>query len=122
MIKRGFYTLLFGLFLCRGLVAAIPVSRADEPTDAQTQFRTGYVYERGDGVAQNYSEAMRLYRLSAAQGNPVATFRIGYLYEKGWGVGQDDAQAMQWYEKAAALGNPTAVSRLAIRKTKHPNL
>jgi TPR repeat protein len=82
----------------------------------------GYLYERGDGVAQDYKEAMRLYLLSAAQGNAVAQFRIGYLYEKGWGVPQDDAQAMQWYKKAAAQGNQPANSRLTVLKVKHPEL
>ncbi len=94
---------------------------AADPTDALAQFRIGYLYERGNGVAQDYKEAMRLYRLSAAQGNDVAEFRIGYLYEKGWGVDPDELQAMQWYEKAAAQGNQPAASRLAVLKVKHPN-
>lgn len=100
--------------------AAIQPGYAEDPTDAIAQFRAGYLYERGDGVARDYKEAMRLYLLSAAQGNPVAQFRIGYLYEKGWGVAQDDAQAMQWYAKAAIQGNSPASSRLSVLKTKHP--
>lgn len=115
--KRAFFLGVLAL----GLAAFAPVPRchAEDPADALAQFRTGYLYERGDGVARDYTEAMRLYRLSAAQGNPVAQFRIGYLYEKGWGVAQDDDQVMQWYEKAAAQGNQPAGSRLAVLKVKH---
>ena len=107
--------LAFGLTI----FAAIPICRAEDPTDAVAQFRAGYLYERGDGVTRDYNEAMRLYRLSAAQGNPVAEFRIGYLYEKGLGVVQDDVQAMQWYKEAAAQGNQPAGNRLAVLKIKH---
>jgi TPR repeat protein len=111
-----------GLALGFAALAAIPPSYAEDPTDPIAQFRVGYLYERGDGVAQDYKEAMRLYLLSAAQGNAVAQFRIGYLYEKDWGVPQDDAQAMRWYKKAAAQGNQPANSRLTVLKVKHPEL
>ena len=95
-------------------------SFAADPSDAVAQFRVGYAHERGDGAPQDYAEAMRLYQLSAAQGNDVAQFRIGYLYEKGFGVPKDDAQAMQWYEKAAAKGNKPATNRLAVLKARQP--
>jgi TPR repeat protein len=113
---------LFQIALAFGFAsfAAISSSFAEDPSDAIAQFRVGYLHERGDGVTQDYKEAMRLYLLSAAQGNAVAEFRIGYLYEKGWGVAQDDAEAMDWYGKAAALGNQPATSRLAVLKVKHP--
>ena len=111
--------LSFALTASFGSIAALSPSFAADPTDAIGQFRSGYLYERGDGVAKDYKEAMRLYLLSAAQGNAVAQFRIGYLYEKGLGVAQDDTQAMRWYEKAAAAGNQPASSRLAVLKIKH---
>jgi TPR repeat protein len=121
-MRHGLRKLLMPVFLSLGLstLAAIAPGHAEDPSDPIAQFRSGYMYERGDGVAQDYKEAMRFYLLSAAQGNPVAQFRVGYLFEKGWGVMQDDAQAMQWYTKAAAQGNPTAKSRLAVLKVKHP--
>src|ERR1700755_2927692 len=114
---NSFSAAILGLGLT--IFAAIPVCRAEDPTDAVAQFRTGYLYERGDGVPKDYNEAMRLYRLSAAQGNPVAAFRIGYLYEKGRGVAQDNTQEMQWYKDAAAQGNHPAGNRLAVLKAKH---
>ena len=109
-----------GLSFALALGLFAPPAFAADPSDAVAQFRTGYAYERGTGVSQDYKEAMRLYLLSAAQGNPVAQFRIGYLYEKGLGVAADDAQAMPWYEKAAAQGNQPAINRLAVLKAKNP--
>ncbi len=90
-MHRGLGKTLSSVALAMGLanLAAISTSYAADPTDAIAQFRVGYLYERGDGVPQDYKQAMRLYLLSAAQGNAVAEFRIGYLYEKGWGVAAD---------------------------------
>jgi TPR repeat protein len=117
-MRRSFSHAFCVVALTAGFVGIQPCY-AEDPPDSLAQFRTGYLYERGNGVVQDYKEAMRLYLLSAAQGNDVAEFRIGYLYEKGLGVVPDDAQAMQWYEKAAARGNQPAASRLAVLKVKH---
>jgi hypothetical protein len=78
---------------------------------AVAEFRTGYMYERGTGVAQDYAAAMQHYLTAAAEGNDVAEFRIGYLYEHGRGVPVDFAQARAWYAKAAAHGNAQGAMR-----------
>jgi TPR repeat protein len=85
---------------------------------AVAEFRTGYMYERGTGVTQDYAAAMQHYLTAAAEGNAVAEFRIGYLYEHGWGVPVDFAQASAWYAKAAAHGNPQAATRGQNLKAK----
>jgi len=36
---------------------------------ASAQFNVGFMYERGQGVAKDYKEAVRWYKLAAAQGN-----------------------------------------------------
>jgi hypothetical protein len=46
---------------------------ASAPTsDVQTLLKTAKALERGDGVARDYAEAARLYRIAAEQGNAVA--------------------------------------------------
>jgi len=45
---------------------------AAEQGDASAQCNLGYMYEHGKGVPQDMTEAVRLYRLSAAQGNSSA--------------------------------------------------
>ena len=46
----------------------------------------GFMYAWGQGVAQDYGEAMRWFRLAADRGNAVAMNNIGELYAKGQGV------------------------------------
>jgi TPR repeat protein len=59
-------------------------------------------YEKGQGVPQDYREAVKWYRLAAAQGNELAQVNLGVMYTKGRGVGQDFVRAHMWFELAAA--------------------
>ena len=43
----------------------------------------GVMYEQGRGVAQNYRDAMRWFRLAAVQGNASAQSNLGVMYYKG---------------------------------------
>ena len=69
-------------------------------------------YSSGEGVAQDKAEAVRLYRLSAAQGNAYAQANLGNMFENGQGVAQDRAEAIRWYRLAAAQGNADATAAL----------
>jgi hypothetical protein len=59
-------------------------------------------YEKGQGVAQDYREAVKWYRLAAARGNELAQVNLGVMYTKGKGVGQDFVRAHMWFNLAAA--------------------
>ncbi len=59
-------------------------------------------------MPQDYEEAVKWYRLAAAQGYAPAQFSLGLAYEKGKGVRQDYQQAVKWYRLAAAQGNEFA--------------
>jgi TPR repeat protein len=59
-------------------------------------------------VAQNYTEAARLYRLAAEQGHAVAQNNLGWFYANGFGVTQDFDEASHWFKKSAAQGNSRA--------------
>ncbi len=56
------------------------------PTDAEEQFKLGSLYYFGDGVAQNYEEAFKLWLLAAKQGHVYAQHNIGICYANGQGV------------------------------------
>ena len=47
------------------------------------------MYRNGWGVAQDYKEAVKWYRLAAAQGYAMAQSNLGSKYAKGQGVAQD---------------------------------
>lgn len=75
-----------------------------EKGDATAQYSLGQMYEQGKGVAQDYQEAYKWYRLSAEQGNTRAQYSLGGMHEKGLGVSQDYVRAYMWYDIAAIQG------------------
>ncbi|MGV7230061.1 MAG: tetratricopeptide repeat protein, partial [Nitrospirales bacterium] len=65
--------------------------------DVKAQFNMGILYEKGQGVPQDFQEAFRWYYLAAAQGDASTQNVLGMLYEYGQGVPQDYPQALYWY-------------------------
>lgn len=63
------------------------------------------------GVEKNEQEAVKWFRLSALQGNPLAQNSLGFCYEEGLGIDKDAKFAAYWYLKAAKQGNPWAQVR-----------
>jgi TPR repeat protein len=78
------------------------------------QYNLGACYNDGTGVAQDYAEALRWYRLAADQGLGNAQFNIGVYYTDGIGVARDDAEAVRWYRLAADQGNASAQCNLGM--------
>ncbi len=79
---------------------------ADEG-NVNAQFNLGYLYDKGQGVRQNFVEAMRWFRKAADQGDAISQFTIGTMYEVGKGVPVDAVQAHMWFSLAAARFQPT---------------
>lgn len=80
-----------------------------EQGDELARSVLGFMYFHGDGVAQDYAEAMRWYRLSAEQGEAGAQAVLGYMYFQGQGVPQDYVTAHMWYNLGASTGLGNAV-------------
>ena len=76
-----------------------------EQGNAEAQFNLGLMYDNGQGVRQDYAEAVRWYRQAAEQGHAVAQKNLGVMYYEGRGVRQDLALAQEWYGKACDNGN-----------------
>ena len=62
------------------------------------------MYLKGEGVPQDYQEAVKWYRLAAEQGDDGSQFNLGSMYLKGEGVPQDLVQAHKWINLAASQG------------------
>jgi TPR repeat protein len=71
------------------------------------------MFQEGRVVAQDYTEAVRLYRLAAAQGHAGGQLGLAYLYEFGLGVAADTTEAIRLYHLAAAQGDAFASAALA---------
>jgi TPR repeat protein len=78
--------------------------KAADQGDVQAQLYLGFSYFVGQGVKQDYAEALKWYRRAAEQGYPAAQFNLGVMYYKGQDVKQDYAEAVKWYRKAADQG------------------
>tara|TARA_R110000787_G_scaffold44020_1_gene107788 strand:+ start:4825 stop:5658 length:834 start_codon:yes stop_codon:yes gene_type:complete len=90
----------------------ITTSAAAEQGDAEAQYKMGYISYTGAGVEQNYSEALRWYRLAADQGHVTATNNLGVMYRNGEGVPQNNTEAVKWYRLAAEQGHKNAKNNL----------
>ena len=68
------------------------------------QYYLGAFYENGQGVPQDYKEAVKWFRLAAEQGLAAAQYNLGVFYHKGQGVPKDYNEAVTWYNLVAAQG------------------
>ena len=82
---------------------------AAEKGHAAAQLRLGAMYNNGEGVLQDYKEALKWYLLAAEQGNNSAQNNLGLMYEYGDGVIQDKVYAHMWYNIAASQGKKKAI-------------
>lgn len=70
--------------------------------------KTGLKYYTGDGVKQDYQEALKWFRKAADQGDARAQYNIGLMYDNGIGVALNHIEALIWYQKAADQGDTDA--------------
>ena len=82
--------------------------------DATAQNNLGGLYHSGQGVPQNYPEAVKWYRRAADQDFPGAQYNLGMIYVNGLGVPQDYPEAVKWYRKAADQRFPGAQFNLGL--------
>jgi TPR repeat protein len=82
--------------------------------DAIAQNNLGVMYEGGEGVPQDYTQAAYWYRKAADQGSKEAQNNLGVMYAKSQGIPQDYTQAAYWYRKAADQGSKEAQFNLGV--------
>jgi hypothetical protein len=76
------------------------------------------MHYKGNGVPQNYSEAMKWYKKAADQGYTEAQYNLGVMYYFGKGVPQNYAKAYSYWSVAAALNDQSSKKNLLILKPK----
>ena len=70
------------------------------------------MYEKGQGVTQDYSQAIDWYRKGAVQGDANAQYNLGFMYHTGQGVAQNYSQAAVLYRKAGTQGHSKSLNNL----------
>ena len=76
----------------------------------------------GEGVAKDYVEAVRLFKMPAAQGNDNAQHNPALMYAQGKGIDQSLVKAHMWWNLAAATGNKSALINRGIVAKKMTSL
>ena len=140
---------------CTSLNPSSPNARADaskttynscmaERGHRVSQFLLGTQYELGEGVSQDFAEAVHWYKQSARDelgrsyfsmtrpgesvsllqfrsetenprpGLPEAKFAVGRMYYLGRGVEKNDGKARKWFRRAAVVGNQNAEEWLKL--------
>ena len=72
------------------------------------------MYEKGEGVNQDYKESAKWMGLSAAQGNIVAQAQYGFIFMNGKGVETNYVEAAKWLRLAAEQGYAAAQFNLSV--------
>jgi uncharacterized protein len=80
--------------------------------DPVAQNNLGVMYANGQGVPQDYAQALIWTRKAADLGDAVAQNNLGVMYRDGQGVALDYAQAVIWFRKAADQGDAVAQNNL----------
>ena len=87
-----------------------------EAGDAEAQFKLSQMYERGEGVPQNYAEALKwsqeARKTTTEQGDAETQFKMGVRYLQGQGRPKDYDEAAKWFQKAAEQGHAKAQDKL----------
>lgn len=85
-----------------------------EAGDPNAQYAVGCRYYEGDGVDRDYREALKWYRMAAAQGHNSGLCDVAFCYRNGHGVRRDYAKAIPLYLQAANQGCPTGAYWLGV--------
>lgn len=93
-----------------------------ENGDHQSQYILGVAYATGDGVGQNYEEAIRWLNKAAddtrqSEAKTNAQIYLGGIYQNGDSVLQDYNEAIGWYTEAAVWGSSKAQIKLGVLYT-----
>lgn len=84
-----------------------------EDGNNEAKRRVGEFYLQGDGVAQDYEQAVDWLCQAAKAADPKAQAALGRCYASGLGVPKDEKQAFLWYQRAALQGEKSAQLQLS---------
>jgi GAF domain/PilZ domain/Sel1 repeat len=97
-----------------GVTDLASLRKVAEQGDPAAQFSLGARYATGEGVTQDYAEAVHWFTLAAEQGHILAQATLGAYYWAGRGVPQDLTKAYYWSVLAQAGGDQASKYRVAV--------
>lgn len=97
---------------------AVNILNGIEKGDADSQFRLGYMYYKGQNVKKDYDSAAYWFKKSYEQGNIEAQFLLAVMYDEGYGVEKNKAQAFK-FMKPIAEKNPSSIKNFYAFETNN---
>ena len=101
-----------------GLVSSLAFARVTQEAESGelwAQFELGARYHAGEGTPQDYSKAVKWYRLAADRGDARAQSNLAVLYTMGvGGLERDQLQAAKLFEASAKQGHKQAQYNLGM--------
>jgi GAF domain-containing protein/PilZ domain-containing protein/Sel1 repeat-containing protein len=88
--------------------------------DPSAEYALGARYAFGEGVRQNYAEAVRWFFRAAEQGHVISQATLGAYYMAGRGVSVDISKAYFWAYLARAGGDPGSKLRVEMLSSQIP--
>ena len=88
--------------------------------DPSAEYALGARYAFGDGVRQNYSDAVRWFFRAAEQGHVISQATLGAYYMAGRGVSLDLSKAYFWAYVARASGDTGSKLRVEMLSSQIP--
>ena len=107
-VRKKFVIILFVVIAVTLAALWTFESRSASRKQAESDFKIGYLYEKGIGVPLDPAEAFKWYKKAADAGLAEAQYNLGVLYYNGIGVQRDHTEALNWFLKAAKQGIPEA--------------
>ena len=86
--------------------------------NAEAQNNLGAMYLTGNGVAKNYSEALKWLEKSASNGNPQAMMNLATMYRDGNGTTANKQLAYSWFNLAADRSKDPADKQFASENVR----
>lgn len=77
--------------------------KSEENKDIDPQYNLGIIYSNDE--IKDYSQAIKLFEMSANKGNPKSQLKLAEIYYFGKGVKKNCNMALKWLEKSANQGN-----------------
>jgi len=108
------YLIGIGNYIQNKSIAFKLIKLAAEQGDVTAPNYLGVMYDEGEGVPKDETEAVKWYRLAAEQGHATAQFNLGVMYDEGEGAPKDETEAVKWYRLAAEQGYATAQYNLGV--------
>ncbi|MGF1527888.1 MAG: tetratricopeptide repeat protein [Candidatus Competibacterales bacterium] len=80
--------------------------------NSQGILNVAHMYQAGEGVERDPTQALYWYQRGANQGDPLALYQLALAHEKGLGTPADQAKAREYLQLAAEAGATSAQGRL----------